>query len=311
MTRPRKTNRRPGDAPKKPTGDGDPLRDASHGQRIQKVLAFAGVASRRDCEALVTNGRVSVNGKPVTTLPAWVDPWRDRILVNGIPIPKPAHNPRDRYVYIALNKPRRVISTAHDPEDRRTVTELVDLPPDLAERVFPVGRLSADASGLILLTNDGELANRLTHARYGIAKRYLVTVKGRLTGADVDAMNRLITHAPPPKRGPQEDAASAPAEIRDPSATGVTVMGYDQGEGTAERTKLMVTLREGHNREVRTVMFRLGLKVHRLQRVAIGSLMLKGLASGKWRQLTPPEVAKLREETGMRHRSQPSKTKRA
>jgi len=298
----RRTSRKPGDAPRSTGGSEDPhaqLRDNTRGQRIQKVLAFAGVASRRDCEALIANGRVYVNGKPLTTLPAWVDPWKDRIEVNGVPIPKPARTARERYVYVALHKPRRVISTAYDPEDRRTVTELVDLPASLAERVFPVGRLDADTTGLILLTNDGELANRLTHPRYGIAKEYLVSVKGRVTPEDIEALKRGIVLAHPVKRAERRDAAAGPVNVRRASMTDVKILGHSRGQSSEDRTNIAVTLQEGQNREVRRLMARLGFKVHRLQRVAIGPITLKGIASGAWRLLTTQEVGRLKRITGM------------
>lgn len=298
----RRPSRKSDDAPRPKADPNDPhaeLRDNSRGERIQKVLAFAGVASRRDCEALIANGRVNVNGKPLITLPAWVDPWKDRIEVNGVPLPKPARNERERFVYIALHKPRSVISTAHDPEDRRTVTQLVNIPPSLAERVFPVGRLDADSTGLILMTNDGELANRLTHPRYGIAKRYMVALKGKLTADDIEVLKRGIILAHPVKRARRSDAADGPVTVRRASVSDVTVLGYDRGQDREDRTKIAITLQEGQNREIRRVMARLGFKVHRLQRVAIGPITLKGLPSGEWRLLTGEEIDRLKRITGM------------
>ena len=196
------------------------LTDASRGQRLQKVLAQAGVASRRDAEALITAGQVTVNGQRVTAMPAWVDPFHDRIEVNGHPIPRPerprserAGSSRPRHsrhslgdrLYIILHKPRRVISTSRDDAGRTSVVDLVNLPEDIARRVFPVGRLDADSTGLILLTNDGELTNQLTHPRYGVPKQYLVSIRGHLVPEDVEKLKKGLFLATPAPASPSPD----------------------------------------------------------------------------------------------------------
>ena len=268
------------------------LTDASRGDRLHKVMAGAGVASRRDCEKLIADGRVRVNGQPVTAGPAWVDPTRDRIEVDGHPLRrrKPATG-RDNFVYLILHKPRNVICTARDPQGRVTVLDLIDLPPRTATRVFPVGRLDADSTGLLLLTNDGELANRLTHPRYGVAKQYQVTIRGRLSNEDADKLKRglFLTPAKTSARSPGQRA----------SMTDVVITSRHRDRDQGDRTRLLVTLQEGRNREIRRMMVRLGFNVRRLHRVAIGPITLKGIASGQWRMLRGPEIGRLRRTAGL------------
>ncbi|MHC4416247.1 MAG: pseudouridine synthase [Planctomycetota bacterium] len=254
--------------------------DASRGTRLQKVLAEAGVASRRTCEALVTSGAVAVNGIPVTTLPAWVDPAEDRITVHGRRLrTSPGH------VYVMLYKPKGVLSTNADPLGRRRAVDLVKHPS--GARLFPVGRLDADSTGLLLLTNDGKLANRLTHPRYHIAKVYEVTVKGSLdAGALKDLEKGLFLH------DRRRDRGSKTARSR------LRLIKRDR-----DRTRLRMELREGRNRQIRRMMERVGYPVQKLRRIASGPLKLEGLRVGEWRPLTPRELAALkraayREERG-------------
>lgn len=340
-----------GDAARAAQGSADlpeELRDSSRGERLQKVLASAGVAARRECEAMILAGRVTVNGHRVLSLPAWADPREDRIEVDGRLLPRPSRLPApvslpiphgkhgaggpqvrtgkgarparpaadaahheamalaaDR-VYIALNKPRNTITTASDPEGRRSVLDLVELPPNFSRRIFPVGRLDADSTGLLLLTNDGELANRLTHPRYGVVKEYLVSVKGTLTAEDIEQLQEglYLAHPtkgrartrPPGARPPVAPAApGAPADpagvrVKRAAMEDVVLLEHQRDVTRGDRTRLLVRLREGQNREIRRLMARLGFKVRRLQRVAIGPVTLKGLAVGSWRMLTPQEV---------------------
>jgi len=245
------------------------LTDAARGKRLQKVIAESGVASRRDAEKLIADGRVSVNGRFVTALPAWVDPDKDRIEVNGHPIPRPRKTARGggaEHVYVVLNKPRRVISTSRDEAGRMSVVDMVELPEDLAKRVFPVGRLDADSTGLILLTNDGELANRLTHPRYGVTKEYLVSIRGHLTSGDVEKLKKGVFIATPKARSEstRADAARGKAGALTPalsqgergkergakraSFTEVEFVGHERDEQRGDRTQLRVTLHEGQNR---------------------------------------------------------------
>ncbi|MCC6580625.1 MAG: rRNA pseudouridine synthase [Phycisphaeraceae bacterium] len=269
-----------------PAGD-DPLRDKNHGIRIQKVLAESGLASRRNCEQLIAEGRVRVNGKLITDLPVWIDPDTDKVTVDGRPIKiRPSDRPiHGRKVCILLNKPRRVVTTASDPLGRKTVMDLVDWPD--GPRVFPIGRLDADSSGLLLLTNDGELAMQLTHPSFGVPKQYMVSVKGRVEEADIEIFRRglMLAHRQPRGMDPR---------IKRAAVSEVKLLGYGRGD-TGDRTRLSVTLREGQNREIRRLMAKVGFKVRRLERVAIGPLVLKGMASGQWRLLTEREIRGLRE----------------
>lgn len=231
--------------------------------RLQKFLSDAGAASRRHAEELILEGRVEVNGRVVDTLPAFVDPARDRIVVDGTPVRlrQPA--------YWLVNKPKGVVCTNSDPAGRVRAVDL--LPPGL-RHLFPVGRLDAESTGLLLMTNDGELAQRITHPRYGIPKTYRAEVGGRA-------------------------APDLPRRLRD---------GVYLGEGKArasevqivhashDRSVLMITLREGRNRQVRRMLARLGHPVKKLKRVQIGPLSLRGLPEGATRRLTLQEIAALR-----------------
>ncbi len=257
-----------------PNADSDPLRDASRGERLQRVLADAGVASRRACEEMITAGLVSVNGRIVDTLPAWVDPHTDEITVEGRRLPKP-----ERTVWVMLNKPRRCVSTCDDPDGRRTVVDLVSHP--LARRLFPVGRLDYETSGLLLLTNDGDLANRLTHPRFGVEKTYLVKVKGTV---EADALDRLL-------RGVHLAHRSDGATVGGAAATASAVRVIRREH---HKTTLEITLREGRNRQVRRMLADLGHPVVRLERVRVGPLKLNRLRRGEWRELTRDELAALR-----------------
>lgn len=267
------------------------LTDASRGERLQKVLAALGVASRRDCEQIIQAGRISVNGKLVSTLPAWVDPAVDRIELDGQPINHPSKKNASQAspVYLALHKPKRTITTTDDPESRRIVMDLI--PQELvprSTRLYPVGRLDADSTGLILLTNDGELAHRLTHPSYGIAKKYRVSVRGLLTSEDIERLEKglILAHRLPSDRSGQS--------VKRASMQRVRVVDDQQDRSRGDRTLLEVTLLEGQNREIRRLLARLGFKVRRLTRVSIGPLSLKGLGVGQCRLLLPQEVKLLR-----------------
>lgn len=287
-----KTGRKP-QRSARPTDD--PYRNKSRGVRIQKVLAQAGIDSRRHCEELVEDGRVTVNGTILKSLPAWVDPERDTIAVDGqmirkqrMAMSKPAaggdrksrldsgSQVRTKHVYIMLNKPRHIVCTSSDPQGRTTAVDLVEYPGKV--RLFCVGRLDADSTGLLLLTNDGELANRLTHPRYGVHKTYEVVVKGSLNEGDVAALQRgIFLHD---RRS--GDASRTQSVI-------LSLMKRDR-----ERTHLRMELREGRNRQIRRMMARLGYPVKRLSRTRLGPLRLSGLAIGNWRPLTAAEVRSIR-----------------
>jgi 23S rRNA pseudouridine2605 synthase len=224
------------------------------GERLQKVLASIGWGSRRVCEDLIAAGRVTVNGE-VAVLGRRVDPDHDLIEVDGAPV-----GVRPGLVYYLLNKPKGVVTTAKDTHGRATVVDLVPAEP----RVFPVGRLDADTEGLLLLTNDGELANRVAHPSHGVPKEYLAEVAGGAVPAG--AIRRL-------REGVDlDDGRTAPAEVSQPSA-GV----------------LRITIHEGRNRQVRRMCDAIGHPVRRLVRTRIGPLSDRTLAPGAWRELTIDE----------------------
>jgi 23S rRNA pseudouridine2605 synthase len=226
-------------------------------ERLQKILARAGFGSRRASEALIAAGRVRVNGG-VAALGDRADPETDRIEVDGVVV-----GVRPGLVHYLLNKPAGVVTTASDPQGRPTVVGLVPAEP----RVFPVGRLDAETEGLLLLTNDGELAHRLTHPSFGVDKEYLAEVEGRPTRG---ALRRL-------REGVDlEDGPTAPAKV--------SVVG--------DRL-LRITIHEGRKRQVRRMCDAVGLPVRRLVRVRIGPIADRRLAPGEWRALEPDEVRAL------------------
>ncbi len=249
--------------------------DDQRGPRIQKVLAEAGVDSRRACEELVEQGRVTVNGQMLDGLPAWVNPETDDIRVDGRRLQK-----AERHVYVVLFKPKGILSTNSDPEGRRLAIELVQHPSKA--RLYPVGRLDIDSSGLLLLTNDGALANRLTHPRFELAKGYEVTVSGRVEGEELDRLRAQIF----PRR--REAAGERAGERADESQ--LVVLKRD-----SQKTLLYLEFREGRNRDLRRVLGMLGHPLKKLRRVRMGPLLLKGLQPGEWRDLTRPELHALRD----------------
>ena len=238
-----------------------PLWEQRQGERLQKVLAATGWGSRRVCEELIAAGRVQVNGE-VAVLGRRVDPEVDLIEVDGAPV-----GVRPGLVYYLLNKPAGVVTTAQDTHGRRTVVDLVPAEP----RVFPVGRLDADTEGLLLLTNDGELANRVAHPSMGVEKEYLADVEvaaGRSVGRS--AIRTL-------REGVElDDGVTAPAKVTQPSP-GV----------------LRIVIHEGRNRQVRRMCEAVGHPVLRLVRVRIGPLTDRRLKPGEWRDLSTDEVRRL------------------
>ncbi len=233
------------------------------GERLQKVLAAAGLGSRRHCEQLILAGRVEVDGKVVTELGTRVESGREQIRVDGARLPRP------RRVYYALNKPPGVVCTNRDPSGR---PRAIDLVPAQRERLFTVGRLDLHSEGLILLTNDGELANLLTHPRYAVGKTYRVLVAGHPGREVTGRLRRGVRLA-------EGLAKVASVQIKKP---------YKQS------TLLEIVLNEGRNREIRRVLARVGHKVLRLTRIAIGPLRLGDLAPGEYRRLGRREVDALR-----------------
>jgi 23S rRNA pseudouridine2605 synthase len=246
---------------------------SSHGERLQKYLARCGVASRRHAETLITNGLVRVNGLTVRELGVRVDPDRDLVTVEGRRISPPAH-----LRYLLMNKPTGFVTTASDPHGRRTVLELL---PDhwRNERVYPVGRLDHNTEGLLLLTNDGDLALRLTHPRYALAKEYHAQVERR---PSPDDLARLASGLMLP--GETRPTAPARAWLR-AGARGEIWVGLE--------------LHEGRNRQARRMFDAIGCPVIRLLRVRAGPLTLGDLAVGETRELTAREVETLRQYAGL------------
>jgi len=280
---PRKSSSSKRRAPRE-TATGSP--ESPAGRRLQVVLAEAGVGSRRACEELIEAGRVRVNGETVTRLPVFVEPAKDAIELDGEPfVIKGRTGSKRRFRYLAVHKPRHVISTTRDPEGRRSVVDLVEIKGGQLPRLFPVGRLDAESTGLILLTNDGDLAEHLTHPRYGVPKRYLVSVRGVLGDEDMQRLRDGLYLADR-RRGAGAHKARAES---------VRKLGVEKDRARGDRTRLSITLREGRNREIRRMLARLGFKVRRLKRVAIGPLELKGVPVGGWRDLTASEVRQLRD----------------
>jgi 23S rRNA pseudouridine2605 synthase len=235
-------------------------------ERLQKLMAQAGLGSRRDCEELIASGRVVVNGKRAE-LGQKADPSVDRILVDGVPLKAP-----EAYQYIALYKPRNVLTTVEAPDPRPTVRDLVPLPGTL----YPVGRLDVDSEGLVLLTNDGDLANRLTHPRYEHEKEYKVLVARRPDDEQLETWRRGVVL--------EDGHRTLPAQV-------IFLSAFGQGAW------LKVILREGRKRQIREIGFMIGLPVVRIIRLRISTLRLGRLKPGEWRPLTPEEISELKGET--------------
>ena len=231
-------------------------------QRLQKVLAAAGIDSRRKCEELILSGEVRVNRKVVDELPVFADPEKDIITVYGKKI-RAAQK-----VYFLLNKPRGVICTNRDPRGRKKAIDLIHT----KERIFCVGRLDADTTGLIILTNDSELTNRLTHPRYGIAKTYVVRINGEIAGEQVEKLKKGIWLA---------EGKTGRASVK--------ILKRRHNESSVE-----ITIRQGLNRQVRRMLAKIGLPVKSLTRTRVGKLTVRGLGVGKFRTLTKAEVAYLK-----------------
>lgn len=234
-------------------------------ERLHKFLARAGVASRRQSEQLIRQGRVKVDGQVITALGVCIDPQTAEVEVDGRVVQVP-----QRTRTVLLHKPVGYITTMADPQGRRQVTDLLGEQP---ERLFPIGRLDYDASGLLLLTNDGELAHRLMHPRYKVPKTYRVTVAGRFSDT---ARQRLL----------------AGVELDGRPAQAVAVRILKTG---ADHSVLEMTIREGRYHQVKRMLAGVGYPVRKLKRLAYGPLRLGRLAPGAWRDLTPQELAALRQ----------------
>jgi 23S rRNA pseudouridine2605 synthase len=229
-------------------------------ERLQKIIAAAGIASRRTAEQYIQQGRVSVNGKVVTRLGAKADPGKDEIRIDGRLIPT-----RVEKLYFALHKPAGYVTSLKDPEGRPVVTDLLR---SVRERVYPVGRLDYDSEGLLILTNDGDFAHRVQHPRHEIPKTYLVKVRGSLSAKEVRLLQEGVE---------LEDGVFAPDNVR-PEKT------------NPKSSWFQIVVSEGRNRVIRRAFDALGHPVQRLIRIAVGNLMLGDLADGEYRVLTRREI---------------------
>ena len=233
--------------------------------RLQKYMAECGVASRRKCEEMIEQGRVTVNGEQVTRQGVQIDPDRDQIWVDGKKL-----CPRDQLVYVMLNKPKGVVTTASDQFGRKNVVDLVDC----SCRIFPVGRLDYDTEGLLFLTNDGDFAYRMTHPGHRIDKCYLALVKGIPGEQTLEQLRRGVE---------LDGRKTAPAKAE---------LAGTEGENGLVR----LTIHEGRNRQVRRMLEQVGFPVLSLRRISVGGVRLGTLPVGKWRHLTREELAALQRE---------------
>ena len=231
-------------------------------ERLQKLIAQAGICSRREAENLILAGRVTVDGKIITELGAKAES-NQKICVDGKPLTFDTEK-----IYVLLNKPRGYVSTVKDERGRRTVLEL--LGENFKERVYPVGRLDLNSEGLILLTNDGDLTNALIHPRFEVQKTYRAKISGDITEEKLDRLRAGIE---------LDDGLTAPAKIY-----------------RLDKDLIEVTIHEGRNRQVRRMFAAIGCDVKRLRRIKFACLTLEGLKVGKFRELTAEEVAKLKGE---------------
>lgn len=232
-------------------------------ERLQKVMAHAGIASRRKSEEIIESGRVTVNGEVVKELGTKVSN-NDQISVDGIPIE------RETKIYVLLNKPRETISTVDDDKNRDTVVGLIE---GVEERIYPVGRLDWDTTGALLLTNDGDLSFKLTHPSFEFPKTYVAKVKGQMQKKEAAKLARGIR---------LEGVMTAPAKV--------SILSYDR---PTNMTMARITLHEGKNHQVKNMFKEIGYPVEKLTREQFGFLTTDGLQSGDWRFLTPHEVRKL------------------
>lgn len=254
--------------------------NSSEGIRLQKILSQAGIASRRAAEKLIEEGRVSVNGHTIREMGVKADPAADDIKVDGRRLRQP-----ERHRYILLNKPAGVVTTRSDPQRRRTVIDLVGV----REYVYPVGRLDYDTEGLLLLTNDGELAAKLTHPRHEVERTYEAHVAGT---PDDEALDKL-------RRGmPLDGRRTMPADVKLMSRTALPRKDVTPRTGAPSGRRvngvLLITIREGRNRQVRRMCEAVGHPVRKLRRVRIGPISDRRLRTGEWRDLSAQEVRLLK-----------------
>jgi 23S rRNA pseudouridine2605 synthase len=246
-------------------------------ERIQKVLANAGVASRRAIEEMVQQGRVAVNGRVMVDLPIMIDPAKDKVTVDDEPVKiRPQHDGRAAEpIYIIMNKPKGVYTTNVAQGEQTRAIDL--LPPGFGQRVYPVGRLDADTEGLLILTNDGELTNKLTHPRFGVGKTYRAVADGYVAGEAIEELKRGVWLADPHKGGFKTGRAHVVVVRRN-----------------HQRTTLDITMSESRNRQIRRMLAKVGHKVRDVTRIKFGPLEIGSLKPGQSRLLNPRELKALR-----------------
>jgi 23S rRNA pseudouridine2605 synthase len=247
------------------------------GERLNRFLARAGVASRRAADALIASGAVRVNGHRPPPAGLMIDPDRDQVTVDGKAIRPPA-----AHRYLMLNKPLGVITTASDVSARRTVLDVVGEEGKHGHRLFPVGRLDGDSTGLLLLMDDGDLSFRLTHPRYKVAKEYVALVAGVPTTKELQALRDGVKLS---------DGVTAPAEVQ--------LMRATTGDRDSRQAEIRLVIHEGRNRQVRRMFEAVGHRVVGLERTAFGPLRMGRLKQGGWRVLSPGEIAALHRATGL------------
>lgn len=305
-----------------------PLNNPARGERLQRVMADAGVAARRQCEALIEQGLVKVNGRKADRLPIFVDPATDKIEVQGRPL-----RPPERLLYIMLNKPTRTLGQPGEraDDDRPRAIDLIDHP--AKPRLVAVGGLDFDTTGLMLFTNDGELVNRLTHPKFGATRIYEAVVRGQMKGETIRSLSKGIFVIDEDAQKAKEEASAAAAAAsaaprphgskagnrkaitkRTPKRSGLAA-GGNSGRGSdderttrsrkvhldvrvaaasAERSTLEITVRVGRDDEILTALQIVGHPVKRLTRIGIGGLKLRELAMGRWRELNKIELNAIR-----------------
>ena len=238
-------------------------------ERLQKYLASAGVASRRASETMIQEGRVAVNGKVIRELGTKIVPGKDQVTVDGKPV-----QPEEKLVYLLLNKPAGYITTAKDTHNRPTVLDLIA---DVPYRVFPVGRLDYETEGLLLLTNDGEFAYRMTHPKFKMMKTYVAVVQGVLTPERLDMLQNGVQ---------LEDGRTGPAKVR--------ILRKEN-----HKTVVEISIHEGKNRQVRRMFKAVKNPVLELKRISVGTLTLKGVNLGEYRYLQDDELKKVGQRLGL------------
>ena len=238
-------------------------------ERLQKYLASAGVASRRASETMIQEGRVAVNGKVIRELGTKIVPGKDQVTVDGKPV-----QPEEKLVYLLMNKPAGYITTAKDTHNRPTVLDLVA---DVPYRVFPVGRLDYETEGLLLLTNDGEFAYRMTHPKFKMMKTYVAVVQGVLTPERLDMLQNGVQ---------LEDGRTGPAKVR--------ILRKEN-----HKTVVEISIHEGKNRQVRRMFKAVKNPVLELKRISVGTLTLKGVNLGEYRYLNDDELKKVGQRLGL------------